>query len=871
MLPEIPCPWEDHEHDGWDRSSNACRVKRVHEGYAFRCFKCTGNDGNARYGVYHLTLEHIKNLDPVLERFGEVKVEIPIGKGKVYYLNISQMEQCLLKFFSEKTLLDDNSDIKILGLKAPTGSGKTEFAIEFTLRITDENGFGKVLQMTVTTKELRGEFARRSMANGLKTLEWLAQNNGYDDNYKELPQAERKIDRAEGIVCTQAEKCQTLSSKGVNANISVCSKCPDKPDCDEDGYRGQHKLLKEYQAVVIALPQLFTDFQLRGFHDSMELALDENAGSGVAKLKDTESQQNQLAHYVSVIDEADPITLFKEHSITCGQLRVWARDWHDHPLGGFANDLVIILEHFEEGDILTELRAVIEKYKPQEELIIDAIRKVRFKGNLVKSDYYINNELVSAFEFHWINNDVYMKFKIAVDDVAADLLEMEGVPHLQLPDNLLFEVGKFVFEHRLEWAIENGFYLTDTPQQRNEIPTVYYKGDDAFTRLEKAVTIYKNSDNAPILWNKNEGFKFYLPPELNPSVRVLILMSATLELWQLRRAFHDYKVGFMNVPEMEWLEGCETFQLESAFLPRASLLVMDSDGNYVTLSSSGKFYLKWICSLMEIESDKRFCIITTKAVKQIIGPALEKYQNFVSILNYGGLAGLDEVSKKCDVFILLGNNHPLPAIVKRNSKIYFGYDKETLRFDESDRDEKGNYHDERVNKVYQHLKKSEMIQAFGRGRLNRVKGQISIILSAEYLPGISERAQHFQRVHLDYCETIDQLRKGIKSTQEYKATYEDVNRQIVAALEQEMTVDQVVEHFDVSKSRVLSLSKMAVRPTVKNKVIDLLQSNPTKVWTLKEIDNYVKLSRVTIMKQLKKLIKLRKVNKISRGKYQWIG
>ena len=222
-----------------------------------------------------------------------------------------------------------------------------------------------------------------------------------------------------------------------------------------------------------------------------------------------------------------------------------------------------------------------------------------------------------------------MKFKIAVDDVAADLLEMEGVPHLQLPDNLLFEVGEFVFEHRLEWAIENGFYLTDTPQQLNEIPTVYYKGDDAFTRLEKAVTIYKNSDNAPILWNKNEGFKFYLPPELNPSVRVLILMSATLELWQLRRAFHDYKVGFMNVPEMEWLEDCETFQLESAFLPRASLLVMDSDDNYVTLSSSGEFYLKWICKLMETESDKRFCIITTKAVKQIIEPTLGKYKNFV--------------------------------------------------------------------------------------------------------------------------------------------------------------------------------------------------------------------------------------------------
>ena len=64
---------------------------------------------------------------------------------------------------------------------------------------------------------------------------------------------------------------------------------------------------------------------------------------------------------------------------------------------------------------------------------------------------------------------------------------------------------------------------------------------------------------------------------------------------------------------------------------------------------------------------------------------------------------------------------------------------------------------------------------------------------------------------------------------------------------------------------------MAVRPTVKNRVVDVLQSDHIKIWTLKEIENDVKISRATIMKELKKLIKLKKVKKISRGKYQWIG
>ena len=37
---KIPCPKEEHEHDGWDSKSNATGVQLIDSGYQFHCFKC---------------------------------------------------------------------------------------------------------------------------------------------------------------------------------------------------------------------------------------------------------------------------------------------------------------------------------------------------------------------------------------------------------------------------------------------------------------------------------------------------------------------------------------------------------------------------------------------------------------------------------------------------------------------------------------------------------------------------------------------------------------------------------------------------------------------------------------------------------------
>ena len=36
----IPCPFNEHEHDGWDLPTNATGVNKHDNGYTFRCFKC---------------------------------------------------------------------------------------------------------------------------------------------------------------------------------------------------------------------------------------------------------------------------------------------------------------------------------------------------------------------------------------------------------------------------------------------------------------------------------------------------------------------------------------------------------------------------------------------------------------------------------------------------------------------------------------------------------------------------------------------------------------------------------------------------------------------------------------------------------------
>ena len=319
----VPCPWGEHEFDGWGSRRNACGIHKNGENdYTFCCLKCPPEHRSRRYAPPNKYRRQVKLHKNVVSMLTET---------------LQKSRDFLQSVFS-------NKKIKFFGLRADTGVGKNETAIAFYLK-----GFAGLVNMPTTdlAKELQARFETAE----IDSFRYRGILSNADGNFPdESP-------------CIHAVRYDAIASRGWNAFELLCETCEVRGICEEYGYRSQAEQAKKAQVTLMPFPDIFMNPAFR------HLAKDF-----------LPTYSNDLILH----DEFDPYNAFLQTEVPKSRLVQLRDDWKGYDPSHFAKELMRILEV--EGD-LSLLRPFIEGLtQPERETIIEGLTCVIWDGQILSRE-----------------------------------------------------------------------------------------------------------------------------------------------------------------------------------------------------------------------------------------------------------------------------------------------------------------------------------------------------------------------------------------------------------------------------------------------------------------------------------------------------
>ena len=370
-----------------------------------------------------------------------------------------------------------------------------------------------------------------------------------------------------------------------------------------------------------------------------------------------------------LVDDASTEGLFLDVSVSLERLQRLSRRWKGKPTGTFALELIQAMSTLEGDDLVDGIKAVYEQSKEQSETIYRQLRKVNIDGTEVNIDF----------------------------------------------------------------AIENGHYPIDTPEERARLPIVEHTGWTLLDKLRVFFKAYPDTKTAPMRYV--DGILHWaLPPRLLNVPAALGFMGATLDKDVFQRTFQKtlrhkkvskrsgkpymkytkYPADFYETIATEWHADARVFQLRTNGNPRATLLADSKTGE---LSKTGEEYWDYFLNSLKVNEGKH-AVISFKSL--IEARTSELKNNGVAFSHFHNTEGLDTHFSDCDVFHIIGLPARAPADIEWLSRVW---------------QVSG---DEVIKKVLT----GELTQAVGRARLVRKPTKL-ILWTSHYIENVTDRAVLF--------------------------------------------------------------------------------------------------------------------------------
>ncbi|MYI35258.1 MAG: hypothetical protein F4118_02370 [Acidimicrobiaceae bacterium] len=249
----------------------------------------------------------------------------------------------------------ENKKIKFFGLRADTGVGKNEGAINYYLR-----GVSGLLNVPTTDLAIEME-ARLNAAEIDGVFRYRGILSNPDGRFPdESP-------------CIKPLLYDALASRGWNAYELLCEPCEVRGLCEERGHRSQAERAKQAQVTVMPFPDIFLNPAFRT----------------VAKDYLPTSHDDLSLH-----DEYDPYK-FLEINLPKSRLVQMRDDWKGYDPSYFAKELLRILEV--EGD-LSQLRSLIDGLTDDaRESLMEGFTSVMWNGQILsREDAHRCHDFLSA-------------------------------------------------------------------------------------------------------------------------------------------------------------------------------------------------------------------------------------------------------------------------------------------------------------------------------------------------------------------------------------------------------------------------------------------------------------------------------------------
>ena len=727
-----------------------------------------------------------------------------------------------------------NRDVRILGLIAETGGGKSYAAESYVLN-------DGVISLSAKSS-LSQETAQHFQDRNVSSVAHRRTRNYLWEQVKDIPAEIRMATPFQhGNVCEDPKRCETLEKKGGNPTESICPQCPVYTECQQRGYLSQPTALKSVAAQILNPVRLFLDPQ----HSKV-------VSETLESVEGTER--------LCIVDRADPDKLFVKCEVSKDTLEEWCVNWYQSPLGNFANALLNALEI--KGGVddnpIRRVRAAVQAFQGQEATLIQQMCQVNITGRVVPREF-VDDETEKVLAHFAIEFEGGAGAYIPMDTDAADRLTAKGLP--------VFELEVFASNENMKipmsmtQAIELGILDTSTLPKLRAFPTAY--PDPNWTlwhQLKRFFQYYIRDADAPILWTGKE-MRFWVLPVLHPSVKQLLFMSSMLSESDLRRVFADEEIEVHHIKPTAWVPGNRIFQIRTGIYQRQSILNYDTDWRALGMSEIGQRFFLGIQAEIEKDPNVQHAIITSAPIIQHLQHIAAK-ENVCFVEGFKQTEALkDAAFEAANIIWVVGTPYWSPGMTWRKTQILFGSDEKPLCYDGEA--EFGIYKDERIQHVYEQNAVGLLSQIIGRAGLNRFRNKTIVLLTSLPLPDITDRSETslFDWEDFEVAGGLDKLPETIATREQFETERD--------SLTAESSREKVVQVLGVSKSqanRILMKLRggKPLRVPLRDQIFSLLAKGEKKT---AELIDMIDGHPGSIKNELKRLVDRGEIVRVRRSMY----
>ena len=760
----------------------------------------------------------IKRPPPVMQKIEDhKKVYEPLEK------NIAQIESIF------------DSDAEVIGLTAEIGARNNYQVESHLLRRGDVNFNGEF----PLVEEAVQQFERQNLSSLVRR-----RNYGFLwDRVKEIPVAERMANPFQhGNVCEDADRCLALVKKGGNPSESICPKCPVYTECQARGYLSQPITLQRAKAQIFGFSQVL---------------LDPNYATLVEQILQPIGDTERLC----IIDEAETTEMFLGCGISKDRLEAWSTNWHGRALGNFAQALLNALEIESEPDdiVVRRLRIVMQAFQQHEAEIVEQMRHVNVRGKVI-AQRTVDDETKAELARFAIAFEGGVSAHIPLNAAAADRLTTKGLPIFQLDSFVLDEDTRIPMS--IAQAIRLGVLDAGTLEKIHELPTVYQNPDWTFWhQLKRFFTHYTRDADAPMTWydGHDKALQFWVPSVLHPSVKRLLLMSATNSESDFRRMFPDKKIEAIRIKPNPWVAGNQIFQIRSGAHTLKTMLDYDSNWDVIGLSKAGERFLLGICAEIERDPNVKHAIITYAPIIEQLKDFAEK-ENVCLLTEFKDLQNLETDFEAAAVVWIIGTPHWEPGTIWRRAQLLFGNDEDPLCYEAET--EFQHYKDERVQRIYTQTVAGLITEIVGRAGLNRWRDKKVILISSLEIPDITDRPETllFDWEDFEVANGLDKLTETITTRQRFETERDQLTEE-----SPRVEVERILGCSPRQANRVLQKLRGGMpRVTFREQILSLLADGEKKS---AEMITAIDGNPAAIHHELSRLTKTGEIVKVRRGAY----
>ena len=246
-----------------------------------------------------------------------------------------------------------DSTAKVFGMRADTGVGKNEAAINYVYK-------GVRLLMNMPHKNLMNELVGRFEKAEITAFAYRGIMSEPTGAFPyESP-------------CITPKRYDAYAQKGGDPRHVICSRCPSRGLCEEAGHWHDIRQLRKHQVNLFTFPQLFTDSIYRGW-----------IKSSIGTLE----SEDLILH-----DDTEITDLFPVVEVKREYLEALSRDHNGTTAGDFADVMLSILHRDDLYDALRDL-VFDQLFDTDRDEIIESLSQVRVNGELMTLDDAVEKSL----------------------------------------------------------------------------------------------------------------------------------------------------------------------------------------------------------------------------------------------------------------------------------------------------------------------------------------------------------------------------------------------------------------------------------------------------------------------------------------------